>query len=611
MGRQGKALVRASSTGADEHDGSIDAWRWAAVIWTAVTIVFVVELLAHASTWQGQRVDVQHLLSGLGGLWVLGMAATHTGAAVIAGHNRERRAIDRSYRQLFEALPDPTFVLEWRDGVFGAVHEVNEAACTLLGVDREDVLASSLCDLFDGYTTDLVTSTAKEVEQAEGLVVEHRLTTRDGTRPVRAEFHRFESAGRPSVLLILQDLGDRRAAEWALRRLDSQLTGLSSATRRINQDLREATILRTLGTSAMEVLGATRGMTGLLRDGRVEFGEYVDLDGRHDLSLSLPVMDCVVDSLWDSLAVVRSNDAPREWPRHPSFAEHFQPISLLAAPIIGQDGSFLGCIEVHDKVGGEPFSEADGLVILGLASSAAVALANARLLEGQNTMRHELLEREGRLRRLAAELSRTEERERRRIAEGLHDHIGQELAVMRMQLGRLRASTLDASGTEAVAAIGPLLDQAIADTRALTFEVSPPMLYTLGLGAALEWLCERLEQQHALTVALADEVRGQGVSDDARALLYISVRELLMNVVKHARATTVEVRMTVVRERLRVVVRDDGVGFSAEEARRSQGGFGLFSIAERLRGVSGEMTIRSRPGQGAEVVLEVPLQADA
>ena len=204
----------------------------------------------------------------------------------------------------------------------------------------------------------------------------------------------------------------------------------------------------------------------------------------------------------------------------------------------------------------------------------------------------------GQLRALAAELSLTEERERRAIAADLHDHIGQTLATARIKLDAL-------GGLRGVEEIRTLVDEAIRYTRSLTFELSSPVLYELGLAPALESLAERMREKHGLAVAVEDDGAAKPMDDDVKVVLFKAVRELLMNVVKHSRAGRAEVVLRRVDRAVEIVVEDDGVGFAAPVER---GGFGLFSIREGLRHCGGELAIRSETGAGTKVLLKAPLQ---
>jgi signal transduction histidine kinase len=209
------------------------------------------------------------------------------------------------------------------------------------------------------------------------------------------------------------------------------------------------------------------------------------------------------------------------------------------------------------------------------------------------------------LRCLAAELSLTEERERRAIAADLHDHIGQTLATAKIKLGAL-------AGARGLDDVRALVDDAIRYTRSLTFELSSPVLYELGLAPALEQLAERMQEKHGLTVSVADDGAAKPLDDKVKVVLFKAVRELLMNVVKHARARQARVVLRQAAGSVEILVEDDGVGFAALAAAAASpesGGFGLFSIREGLRHCGGEFSIRSLGERGTRATLKAPLQA--
>jgi signal transduction histidine kinase len=217
------------------------------------------------------------------------------------------------------------------------------------------------------------------------------------------------------------------------------------------------------------------------------------------------------------------------------------------------------------------------------------------------------------LRSLASALSLTEERQRRRLAEYLHDQIGHTLALTNIRLGELQKRAPSQSPGfpgEELEKIGTLLEQAIRDTRSLTFRISSPILYQLGLEAALEWLCEQVQKEHGLSVHFVADGRHDSLKEDVRVLLFQAVNELLVNVVKHAQAHNLEVSVRREGGELKVEVGDDGVGFQVLQTdgrRPERGGFGLFSIRERLRPVGGRLEVQSAPGAGTHVSLAVPL----
>ncbi len=213
------------------------------------------------------------------------------------------------------------------------------------------------------------------------------------------------------------------------------------------------------------------------------------------------------------------------------------------------------------------------------------------------------------LRELAAQLTRTEERERREIAQELHDHIGQSLALAKIRLGVLREAARACGFDDKLREVQELVGQTIADTRSLIFEISPPVLHEFGLGPALEWLAERMQRQLQLALVVEVDTGGWEPDDELRGALFRSARELLANVARHAHARHVRVVLRRVESILELRVEDDGVGFDAartEALAVRDGGFGLFSIRERLEGLGGAMTVDSRPGDGTRVTLSVP-----
>lgn len=254
-----------------------------------------------------------------------------------------------------------------------------------------------------------------------------------------------------------------------------------------------------------------------------------------------------------------------------------------------------------------------------------MALSNLRLereIAQRRAAAEQLLTHQESLRSLASELSMAEERERRRIATGLHDDLGQPLALAKMKLGQAAeaAAALVATPGEdnarndgvvtLLADVRSLLDQVVQTTRSMTFELGSPILYELGLEAALESLVDR----HRQTVGCDGEFEDDGVekplSMDVQVLVFQAVRELLINTAKHAGASRVKVAVSRQGGQVRVVVEDDGVGFDPAVVRprgHDHGGYGLFNVRERLAHFNGSITIDSRPGQGTRVTLLVPV----
>ena len=218
---------------------------------------------------------------------------------------------------------------------------------------------------------------------------------------------------------------------------------------------------------------------------------------------------------------------------------------------------------------------------------------------------------QGQLQSLASLLSLTEERERRRLATDLHDHIGQALAISKIKLGVLQKSVIAEDQAKPLREVRELIEQMIQDTRSLTFELSLPVLYELGFEAAVEWYAKHIRSQHGIKVDVQQDLLPIPMDDEIKVLLFRSVRELMINIVKHAQAHNARVTIRREGEDVNIAVEDDGVGIQdiLQDSRlRSNGGFGLFSIRERLHYLGGQVEVESENGQGTRITLMVPLQ---
>ena len=262
----------------------------------------------------------------------------------------------------------------------------------------------------------------------------------------------------------------------------------------------------------------------------------------------------------------------------------------------------------HVRADGAPFDVEVSLSRLDLPDE-TLLLALVRDVSERKRAQEKLMEYQSGLRSLASELSLTEERERRRVASYLHDGPCQHLASSLMKLEALRAST-GTERCEAIEDVCRMIDRTVGDLRNLTFDLSPPTLYMLGLEAAIEELLkEELRDKHGIAYEFSRGGLSRPVGEDLRVLLFQSVRELVTNIVKYASAQKVTVTIRSESDGFTVTVRDDGVGFDVNTIGSSisrKGGYGLFSIKERLAYIGGKLDIRSHPGYGSEFSLTTP-----
>lgn len=216
------------------------------------------------------------------------------------------------------------------------------------------------------------------------------------------------------------------------------------------------------------------------------------------------------------------------------------------------------------------------------------------------------------LRALASELTQAEQRERRRVAQTLHDHLQQILVAAKLRIDRLRTAADPERAAAAAEGIEALISQAIEASRSLTVQLSPPILHDRGLAPALEWLARQMEEEHALHVAVKTEGWDRQIDEDVREFLFQSVRELLFNVVKHADTHEATVAMEATPEdHVRLTVTDRGRGCDQAvmlSPSAKESGFGLFNIQQRLVHLGGEFHADTAVGGGCRIELIAPIE---
>lgn len=224
-----------------------------------------------------------------------------------------------------------------------------------------------------------------------------------------------------------------------------------------------------------------------------------------------------------------------------------------------------------------------------------------------------LVQKQHQLRYLASELILTEQRERKRLSRELHDYLAQLMVVGRLKISNLRSRlrATDPVGIGIMGEIDEIFIQSLDYTRTLMAELSPPVLHELGLSAALKWLAEDMGK-FGLQVDVQVSAEPASLQDDQRVLLYQSVRELLLNVVKHAQTSQTSLALSVEgQDQLRLVVRDEGVGFDVNAQPANpilSPHFGLFSIRERMEAMGGGFHMDSGINRGTTITLTLPLR---
>lgn len=212
------------------------------------------------------------------------------------------------------------------------------------------------------------------------------------------------------------------------------------------------------------------------------------------------------------------------------------------------------------------------------------------------------------LKKLNAEITLVEERERRRIAENLHDSLGQTLGLAFMNLSSIDVDICPPQIKNTIKFTSKLINKSIDESRKLTYDLSPPILYELGLIPAIKWKLEQFQKEHNIQTSLSFESDKNQPTKDYKIFLYRIIGELLTNIKKHANASEVKVKLYIKDDQFFIIVEDNGVGIDKEKKKptSNSGGFGLLSITERIESMNGTFKIEAT-GNGTIAEIEVPL----
>jgi signal transduction histidine kinase len=261
----------------------------------------------------------------------------------------------------------------------------------------------------------------------------------------------------------------------------------------------------------------------------------------------------------------------------------------------------------------EPFRRAGRLVagisLVVIAVGAGFILrVTSPLIRRVEARTDELREARDHLRASTSEALLSEDRERRNLAVDLHDGLSQLLTLASMKLGLLRKSLKEGGLDPGVREVEQLLTEARERSESVTFQLCPPVLHDVGLAEAAQWLTDDLGRRYGLSVTLDDDGQHWPLDEVTRISLFRSLRELLINVAKHAQTSQAHVRLWGEGRLMMMSVEDQGAGFDYDAI---PPGFGLFSIRQRLNHLDGDIQIDSIPGAGTRIVVIAPMAAGA
>lgn len=471
---------------------------------------------------------------------------------------------ERLYEILVLSTQD-AIVLSDRDG---RILSWNPGAARMFGHAGDQVVGQALSALvpdFDSRSTqDVASFMASGKSGMLNRVVEMWGVRSDGRRfPVEVTLSAYSSQGETLLASVIRDITERRDAELALRRGEQRY-------RQLVQNSADGILLHDERGRLVDVNHRTVEMLGYRRE------ELLHMSMQ---SIERDTLPEVQEQFWRSM--------------------HIDQAVTLEGTYQRKDGSqFPVEMRLAKFQGGTAAQD----LILVIARDTTERKANeAVMLEHREQLRH-----------LASQLTLTEEQQRRELAIQLHDGIGQELAMCRLRLQTYRSAPEPSRDPTHLDRALEFVEQAIGRVHSLTFDLSPPALHELGLQAALRSLGRRIEEDHGLGFEYEESGDPCDLPKELEVLLFRSVRELAINVVKHAQAQTLRVSMRTSRRQVEIAVADDGVGIDPERLQTrtatNAGGFGLFSVKERLSSVQGELVIRGTAGTIATIVVPLDEQ---
>jgi PAS domain S-box-containing protein len=426
-----------------------------------------------------------------------------------------------------------------------------------------------------------------------------RSVTRDGRILDAAWANARLSDGR--TLGIGQDITERKRTEEERERRAAQLQALADAAVTIGATTTIPGITSVVTEAARRIIGAHTSVTSFTVD--ENWAQAITARSLSERFAAWGDYDARPDGSGIYRLVCHSNRPMRltraELEAHPAFrgygaekGRHPPLNGWLAVPLVARDGRNLGLIQLSDKYDGD-FGEADEAILVQLAHLASEAVENARLLEEVSAGR-------ARLEALSRRLVTLQEEERRAIASGLHDEVGQLLTGLRLMM---EDESPDSGKREEKRRV---VNEIIGRVRDLSMTLRPPMLDPLGLLPTLLWQIERFEAQTAIQVRFHYANLDRRFDPHVELTAFRVVQEALTNVARHAGVVRVKVEVWADAESLGARIEDEGRGFTVAEALAGPSS-GLAGMRERSRLLGGKLLIESGPGSGTRLSLELPL----
>lgn len=506
------------------------------------------------------------------------------------GVNRDTTELAHTRRKLaeiLESIQDGFFAID-RDWRFSYV---NRRAAGYLGMSAEDLVGEKVYEKFPK-----IAGTAHELHNRRAM--ELREVQRYEMRGVLTD-NWYSISVYPSeegISVFFQDISERKRAEEALMESEKRYRMLVDSAPYAIIIHRDTQILYA-NNIALDICGAK---------------ELEQLRGKTVLDLMHPEYH---EAFFERVKMLESGKSPETMEAELVRLDgRIIPVETVAAMIIQYKGQPAFQVTLQDiterKRAQEAINRSKEELELKVRERTVelTKLTESMLaeIEERKQTENRLRLAQKNLRAMASEIVMAEERSRRNFATDLHDTVVQTLGAAKLRSELLRENVLE-KGDKDFKELQDLLSRSIREARQIMTELSPPVLSQFGFLPALEWLAEQTGIQNGMDVKFRKKDAMGHISHEVQVLLFQSTRELLKNVVKHSRASKITVSVVSSEEKIRINVKDDGIGFRGKISfREDYSGFGLFSIRERLNYLGGRLIIESRPGRGTRVTMVTP-----
>ncbi len=509
------------------------------------------------------------------------------------------------YLKLLDDFPNPV----WRSGLDGKCNYFNKAWLSFTGRALE-------LEMDDGWVSGIhpedrdkiVNEYYNAFQQRKEFKLEYRLKNAKG------EYRWFVDFGMPyydfkeefaGYLGSCYDINDRIKYEDTINTLLRIIEKLYSSLE-INQ------ILDSLVTESIQLTDASGGFACIKNEASYHAGRYYNNDHWEYLEKIYITSDQVIQKFISNKNSYLSNDPVNEASIDKELINKYGIKQLLSTPLFGTDGELIGFFEIHNKRNKSNFNNDDINLLRAVAKNASIAITKSLNYERLRATEAQLRNSEAELRKLAAQIQYAREAERQRIAREVHDELGQLFTGINLNISLLtelfeldNKPRVDEVLNE-LHSVQEFVNQGIQIVRDISGSLRSYVLDHLGLIPAVHEYCREIERMSNVKCNFESELESISLEDEKNVALFRIIQEALTNVVRHAEATIINVKILRLENNLKIIISDNGRGMNKSQQTLTDS-MGILGMKERTIFLGGKLVIDSVPEKGTKIVLLIPM----